>query len=114
MDKFADGTTKERRSNERKHLTTPVRAKFSLEIDGAIADISPDGMTILFHPLENSRLHLNRTIPVHLEMNGRLVSVDAQIQQITEDGGQIRLGVRYDRSHLAVFSPGNLKNGRHA
>ena len=112
MTKPADATTKERRSNERKHLTTPVKAKFSLEIDGAIADISPDGMTIMFHPLENSRPHLNRTIPVHLEMNGRLVSIDAHIKQITEDGGKIRLGIRYDRSHLAVFSPGNRIKGQ--
>ncbi|MBN1879282.1 PilZ domain-containing protein [bacterium] len=103
MDNNGKDRSDERRSKERKQLTTPVRARFTLDIDAEIADISPEGMTILFHPLETSRLHLNRTIPVHLEMNGQLVSVDALIQQITENGQQIRLGVKYDRSQIAVF-----------
>ncbi len=100
----------DRREKERKNLTTPLRAKFTLDIDGDISDISPEGMTIMFHPLEISRLHVNRTIPMHVEMNGCLISIDAHVQHITEESGQIRIGIKYDRDQIAVFRKINSAN----
>jgi hypothetical protein len=101
----SQGKTTDRRTTVRKKLSAPVHAKFNLEIEALVTEISPDGMTIVFNPVKDGLKRVTGSIPVHLEMNGNLVSVDAVIRQISEDPEHIRLGISYDRSQIAVFYP---------
>ncbi|MGB3977125.1 MAG: hypothetical protein WBM02_04970 [bacterium] len=100
----------DRRAVGRKKLTTPLRAKFTLEIDALVTEISPEGMTIIFDPIKDGVNRVNKPIPMHLEMNGNLVSVDASVRQVSSNSDHIRLGISYDRSQIAVFYSPPMKN----
>jgi len=94
----------DRRKKDRKVLTTPLKARFQLEIESEITDISQNGMALKFNTVKNSNLTVHNNMKLHLEMNGKLVSMEADLVQISEKDGNITLGVKYDRSQLAVFS----------
>ena len=110
-DKF-EQQTEDRRAVNRKKLTMPVGAKFSFEVDAQVIEISPEGMTIVFDPIEDGLNRINKSIPIHLDMNDNLVSIDASIRQITKEADNIRLGISYDRSQIAVFYSPFPKNNK--
>lgn len=94
-----------RRSRERKNLTTPIRARFKLEFEGEITNISPEGLAVSFSVNDQSTLSKGRPMTLHLDMNGRMVSLEGHIRQVSEKQQTITVGVAYDRAHLAVFQP---------
>ncbi|MBN1296771.1 PilZ domain-containing protein [bacterium] len=94
----------ERRSRERKLLTAPIRVRFRLDMEGEISDISSDGMAIRFSPGGQPQLMSGNNLTVHLDMNGKTVSLDGVIRQVSETDGDITVGLNYDRALLAVIS----------
>ncbi|HPQ39154.1 MAG TPA: PilZ domain-containing protein [bacterium] len=98
-----------RRSRERKNLSTPIRAKFRLEFEGSITNISPDGLALSFSTADQMALSKGHPITLHLDMNGQMVSLEGQIQQVNETEKKITVGLKYDRDHLAVFRSNHLK-----
>lgn len=95
---------KNRRSQKRKNLSAPIKARFRMEIEGEISNISSEGVALTFKPLDQEALASGGTLSLHLDMNNRLVTLDGSIRQCTETNGIITVGLRYDRSQLAIFN----------
>jgi hypothetical protein len=94
----------ERRNIERKDLSTPIKASFSLEFEGEILDISKDGIAFKFHPLKTASLDAGKSLRIHLNMNDRIVSLQGEIRRITEKFGFLTVGLKYNRDEIALFN----------
>ena len=94
----------DRRSKSRKVLSSPIKAKFRLEIDAEVSDISEDGLAIRFSTIEQGDLAAGKKLILHLDMNGKMVSLEGEVKQISRDDQSVTVGVKYNRDQLAVFS----------
>ncbi len=93
----------DRRGPERKDLAKSIKARFTVEYEGDVVNISPDGIAIRFHPLQSESLKMDNSVQVHMKMNGRIVSVRGIVRQLDEKHGFITIGMKYDRDEIALF-----------
>ena len=61
-------------------------------------------LAIRFHPIGTSSLNVGSNLRVHLDMNGRIVSLQGEIRRISEKFGHLILGLEYDPNEIALFN----------
>ena len=102
--KKQDGTpVGDRRSKDRKSITSPIKAKFSITYEADVLDVSSDGISIKFHPLQTNDFNAGKKISMDLDMNGRLVNIEGEIRRLDEKFGHFVLGIKYDRDEVTTF-----------
>jgi hypothetical protein len=93
----------DRRELDRKQLTKPIKVKFGIEYEGEVVDISKEGIGIKFHPINSDALNIGNKLRVHIDMNGRVASIQGEIRRISEKFGHLILGIEYNRDEIALF-----------
>ncbi len=99
-----DGTVVgDRRNSERKTISAPIKAKFKISYEAEVMDVSPDGISLKFHPLQSSDFNAGKKISMDIDMNGRLVNIEGEVRRLDEKFGHFVLGVKYDRDEVTIF-----------
>ena len=87
----------------RQDLTAPITVTFQLEHQGELINISKEGLALKFNPAGSGTLTLGKKLRVNLDMNGRIVSLQGEIKRLSEEDGQMILGLEYDREEITLF-----------
>jgi PilZ domain len=94
----------DRRDIQRIDLSAPLKVTFQMEHSGELMNISKDGLAIRFPPVESIEINTGKKLRLHVDMNGRVVSIHGEVKRITEKDGDIVLGLEYDRNEIALFN----------
>ena len=93
----------DRRNIDRKGINARIKVTFSLEYEGELIDISPEGVGLKFHPLKTTSLDVGNQLRIQMNMNGRIVSLQGEVRRLTEKFGQIVVGLKYNRDDIATI-----------
>lgn len=96
-------SNRDRRVIDRQDLVVPIKANFSIEFEGEVLNISPNGIAIKFYPLNSDDIVPGKALRIHLDMGQKIASVQGNIRQVSQGKEHFVVGLTYNREDVALF-----------
>jgi len=92
----------DQRISERLPVESGTEVVFPLICKGEVVDVSNEGISIRFKPEDSPKLQTGQTIPLTLELSGRVIHIPAELRRVESRFGVFVLGLQFDPDAIEV------------